>query len=263
MVQVDQLIGIFQQMYKEHWSYVWGKAEKGCVDCSGSFTYAFRQFGLSIPHGSNAIARRFIIGKMLPISEAKPGMAAFKSKLPGEEGYDLPDKYKSGSDLTDYYHIGLVDDDPAYVLNAKGKDSGFCRDKLTRKNGWDCVAYLRDVDYGEEAQKMPETYVEATVVLPQGASGSTVNLRSGPGKGEAVVAKVPVGTHVAVAEDLGAWCKIYWDGKNGWMMSNYLEFAGQGGEESAITEEQLAQISSSLKAIEHATEAIWAVIGRG
>ena len=110
---------------------------------------------------------------------------------------------------------------------------------------------------------MPETFVEATVVLPQGASGSTVNLRSGPGKGEAVVAKVPVGAHVAVSEDLGSWCKVQWDGKLGWMMSNYLEYAGQGGEESAITDEQLSQISSSLKAIEEATEAIWAVIGRG
>lgn len=263
-IPVNDLISLFQTMYREHWKYVANKAEKGCVDCSGAFKYAYETFGLSIPHGSNAIARKYIVGKMLPISEAKPGMAAFKVKVPGEEGYDLPDKYKSGNDVNDYYHIGLVDEDPKYVLNAKGKDYGFSRDALTAKNGWDCVAFLKNVDYGEEEQRVPDgTEVMATVVLPHGASGSTVNMREGPGRDNGIIAKIPVGSEVCVTEDKGEWCKITWNGKHGWMMSNYIEYAGQGGESETLTDDELDKIVCALKAIESSTEAIWNIIVRG
>ena len=133
MIPVKSLIELFQTMYREHWRYEWGQHREGCVDCSGAFVYAFEQFGRSLPNGSNAIARGYIVGKMLPVSQAKPGMAAFKAKDPGEEGYALPEKYRKGPDLRDYYHIGLVDEDPRYVLNAKGTNYGFCKDKLTEK----------------------------------------------------------------------------------------------------------------------------------
>lgn len=263
-IPVSKLVAIFQEMYREHWSYEWGKAEKGCVDCSGAFDYAFKLFGIDYPHGSNAIARKYVSGKMLPISEAKAGMAAFKAKVPGEEGYDLPDKYKNSGDLNDYYHIGLVDDNPHYVLNAKGENYGFCRDALTAKNGWDCVAYLKYVDYGEEEETVPDTEtVKATVVLPQGANGNTVNLREGPSKDDQIIAKVPVGSEVQVAEDKGTWCKIIWNGKHGWMMSNYIEYAGQDGETDVLTAEDRDQINKALLEIEKAAETIGCIIGRG
>lgn len=267
MIPVEKLIAVFQQMYQEHWQYKWGSHEKGCVDCSGAFTYAYSLFGYNIPNGSNAIARKFIKGKMLPIGNAKPGMIAFKSKLPGEDGYDLKDKYKQGGsqyngDLADYYHVGLVDDDPRYVLNAKGEKSGFCRDALSRNNGWDCVAFLKDVDYGEEQSEMPEgTY--AKVVLPQGANGTTVNLRQGPSKDKSVVAKVPVGTEVQVVDDKGTWCEVNSNGQYGWMMSNYLEYVGQDGETDTLTPDDRDKIDKALLAIENATEIIGGIIGRG
>jgi site-specific recombinase XerD len=75
-------------MYKEHWSYEWGAASKGCVDCSGALVYAYRQLaGQSVIHGSNGQARRWISGSMMPISMAQPGMVAFKARKPGEEDY--------------------------------------------------------------------------------------------------------------------------------------------------------------------------------
>ena len=43
IISAKELIKQFQTMYREHWAYIWGKAEKGCVDCSGAFVYAFRQ----------------------------------------------------------------------------------------------------------------------------------------------------------------------------------------------------------------------------
>ena len=259
-IPANDLIEIFQKMYSEHWAYVWGKAEKGTVDCSGAFVYAGRHLGVTYPHGSNAIARKCIVGSMLPISEARPGMAAFKARVPGEKDYALPEKYTRGADLNDYYHIGLVDDDGKHVLNAKGTNYGFCRDELTRAQGWDCVAYLTDVDYGE-AVPMPDNM--AKVALPAGASGTTVNLRKDNTKSAEVVARVPVGSEVRVINDAGEWCYIGYGDKIGWMMSNYLEYAGQDGESGAISEEDRAAIEAALKQIEAATETIGSILGRG
>ena len=265
MIPVNDLISGFQLMYKEHWRYEWGKAETGCVDCSGAFVYEYRKFGISIPHGSNAIARGYTSGGMLPIDQARPGMAAFKVRNPGESGYDLPVKYMQSGDLRDYYHIGLVDDDTRYVLNAKGTQQGFCRDKLTEKNGWDFVAYLKDVEYQGES-KMEQ----AKVVLPSGATGSTVNMRRVPSRSSDIIAKVPVGAVVSVTEDQGQWCQIEWNGKSGYMMSNYLEYTGQGGESDTLTPEEAEKIDNALKRMEEYARAILtdveqigSIVGRG
>lgn len=264
-VPVNDLIKVFQRMHKEHWDYDWSGDEEGLVGCAGAFAYAFRQFGISYPKGSNNIARNFIIGKMLPISAAKPGMAAFKVHLPGEEGYDLPDKYKIGGsayngDLKDYYHIGLIDTDPKYVLNAKGKDYGFCRDALTGKNGWDYVAELKYVDY---EKKESGDRVDAIVVLPSGATGSTVNMRKSPSKSADIVCKVPVGSDIDVISDQGQWCEIDYGGRVGYMMSNYIEYDGQSGETETLTAEDQARIDQALKTIEEQVEIIGSITGRG
>lgn len=261
-ISVNDLIKLFQKMYSEHWPYVWGKAEEGRVDCSGAFTYAFKQFGISCPHGSNAMARRFTVGPMRPLSEANPGMVAFKVRVPGEKDYALPEKYTRGADLNDYYHIGLVDDDGKHVLNAKGSQYGFCRDELTRSNGWDCVAYLADVDYGKEVVPVEETKF-ARVVLPAGATGTTVNMRKNDTKSAEVVARVPVGSEVRVINDGGEWCYIGYGDKVGWMMSNYLEYPDQDGESETITDADREAIEAALKQIEAAAETIGSILGRG
>lgn len=263
MIPVGKLISLFQTMYAEHWSYVLGAAERGCVDCSGAFVYAYRQLGGRIAHGSNAIARRYIAGAMLPISCAKPGMAAFKIKFPGEEGYDLPAKYKEGGadyngDLDDYYHVGLVDEDPHYVLNAKGEKYGFCRDQLTAKNGWDFVAYLKDVDYdGEEEEKG----MMAKVVPTSTSKGNTVNMRKSASTDSPVLERVPFGAEVEVLTDQGKWSQIEYEGKTGWMQSNYLEYTDMP--DDTITDEDRMTAMDCLKQIEQAAEKIGLILGRG
>lgn len=269
-VSVKGLIALFQKMYIEHWSYVWGSATKGCVDCSGAFDYAFKELeGIDYPHGSNSIARKFIVGELLPISEAKPGMAAFKAHMPGEKGYDLPDKFLPGNgsfngDLNDYYHIGLVDNDTNWVLNAKGTNYGFCRDELIKKNGWDFVAYLKGVDYDNSAEEKGETTMqEAYVVLPSGAKGHTVNLRKTASTNAMVVKKVPVGSKVTVEKDLGQWCKVTYETSSGYMMSNYIEYEGQADETGSFTDDEREAIDRALKEIEKQTEIIGSIVGRG
>ena len=260
MIPMESLLALFRKMYSEHWAYIWGKAEQGCVDCSGAFTYAFRQFGRKCPHGSNAIARTMIAGGMLPVSEARPGMAAFKARSPGESRYDLPEKYRQGGsccngDLNDYYHVGLVDEDTGYVLNAKGKNSGFCRDRLTKQNGWDCVARLRDVGYeGQEGEKDLEYTAYVT--------GGALNLRSGPSIEYKCIERMPAGSEVTVLHEEGEWCYVRYRGRNGYAMKMYLsrektapgEAAGQPSGQDNYKEQMRAELLMAREAIDRALQ---------
>jgi hypothetical protein len=251
----QELIKEFQRMYQEHWSYVWGAANSGCVDCSGAFVYALTKYGLSIAHGSNSIARNHIVGQLLPIDQAQPGMVAFKCRPWAES--ERGNKWY-GQPPGDVHHVGLVDDDVRYVLNAKGEKYGFSRDPI---RSWDYVAYLKNITYEkEEASKMQT----ATVVLPLGAAGKTVNFRTRPDRDAQLVERVPVGSQVEVLEDQGAWVKIQWAGKTGYMMSNYIEYEGQDGESMPdLTDDDRIQIDQALKAIETAVDIIGNIVGRG
>ena len=261
-MNAEQLIADFRRMLDEKWGYIPGasgelwtaeKQEKKAAkdaqvakygaqwighhvaDCSGAFVWAYRQHGLIIYHGSNRIARGYVAsstasgspspkGKagLLPPSEAKPGMAAFKARAPGEQLYSLPAEYRPGGkycdgDLNDYYHIGLVDSDPRYVINAQTVRTGVRRSKLA--DGWDTVAYLKDVDYKGEDQPMEAMY-RAEVVA---ANGKPVNLRKGPSTASARVCAVPVGETVDVLNETDAdWAEVRWGDKTGYMMRKFL-----------------------------------------
>ena len=223
MIPVKSLIALFQRMNAEHWIYTWGSAETGNVDCSGAFVWAYRQFGEKIYHGSNRIARTYVKG-LLPISEAKPGMAAFKLRKPGEEYYALPQGYMNGGgqyngDLNDYHHIGLIDEDTRYVLNAKSTSEGFKRSKISE--GWDCVGYLADVDYNDNSMEVPP--VEAYSAMVTAPSGGTVRMRKMPTTDSDTLIKVPVGKTVMVRETAQGWSQVEWDGMIGYMMSQYIQ----------------------------------------
>ena len=214
MIPAAELIAEFQTMYNQHWRYEWGAAEKGCVDCSGAFVYAYKLHGLKIAHGSNAIARNYV-ERLEPVSSAIPGMAAFKVREPGQSGYALPEKYRNSGDLRDFYHIGLVDGTGKYVLNAKSTQAGFSRDPL---NKWSAVGRLKAVEYSGESKG-----AEPMQMIISCPAGETVRLRTAPKTSAAVVAKIPAGT-VVEAEDVGEpeWLLVRWNGKAGYMMRKFL-----------------------------------------
>lgn len=176
-----ELIRDFQRMHREDWEYTWGASDDGNVDCSGAFVWAYRQRGLSIYHGSNRIARVHV-ERLIPYAEAAekglivPGMAAFKVHLPGESGYDLGSQYKPGGDryngdVGDYYHIGLVDEDVRYVLNAQGTRNDFERNRIT--DNWSHVARLKDVDYDTPYEE-DATMIDVHETIRKGAKGAAV-----------------------------------------------------------------------------------------
>lgn len=117
--------------------------------------------------------------------------------------------------------------------------------------GWNRVwLWTEMIDYSEEEEQHME-YAQATVVLPAGSKGSTVNMREGPNTNYGIMTKVPVGCAVEVIYDQGQWCMIQYNNKTGWMQSNYLEYDGQTDEtgQDELTNDQQRKIADLTEKI--------------
>lgn len=261
-IPVDNLIADFRRMYDEHWRYVWGAAENGCVDCSGAFVNAYRQHGKTIAHGSNTIARSYVKG-LLPVTAAVPGMAAFKIREPGHPKYALPAKFRKGGanyngDLNDYYHIGLVDETGKYVLNAQGTNAGFTRTKISL---WGAVGYLKAVEYPAE-QKKGDRPMQKMVV-----TAKDVAVRKGDSTEAMVIIRLPKGTVVDAFDDIGGWREIMYNGIDGWMMSKFLAPADESDPAPAyvrtLTAEEMQKLQTLREQMAAGVEFLKTIVGVG
>lgn len=275
-IPVKVIVRWFQRMYEEHWKYTWGHAQEGDVDCSGAFVFAYRKYKKSIYHGSNTIARRYV-KKLLPVSKAAPGMAAFKVRKPGSRYYDLPAKFlKGGSaytgDLNDYYHIGLVDEDSKHALNAQSPDTGFGRSPLSK---WHFVAELNDVEYpaSQNQKEGDSTMQEMTAMVVTCPANETVNVRD-KANGKRID-KLKPGTTVKAGEDVNGWREIVYGDGGGYMASEFLKpFAAAtptdltGSAEpqayvKTITSEDLKAVSFAMDTMETAIKVFRDILGAG
>lgn len=152
------------------------------------------------------------------------------------------------------------------VIEAAGAQAGVCTSLITNKK-WTHWGMLKGVRY-EEGE---EDTMTATVVLPVGKQGKTVNMREKASTGSSIVKVVPVGSKVDIYEDMGEWCRIGYSGYNGYMMSDYLEY-GQEDEtgDATLTPEESRKLDNLIGHIEQAakdifawSEAIGSIIGRG
>lgn len=215
MIKSGSLINLFERMKREHWTYEWGAAKEGFVDCSGAFVYAYKEIdGSYIFHGSNSIARKNV-KNLLPISEAKPGMAAFKVR-------EWTNAYKNnswyGTEPGDVYHIGLVNRDASGVLNAKGTKYGFVESELN--SNWQYVAYLNDVDYSENGgDDVNNSYGNAVV----NTKSTGLRIREGANLTAKVLDTLPKGTRVNVVRDTGiGWYYVETPYIKGYVSSDYV-----------------------------------------
>ena len=221
-MRASDLITEFERMYEEHWAYEWGAAREGCVDCSGAFVYAFKKYGQSIYHGSNTIARKYIVGEMRPVSEAKPGWAVFKRRFDNGE----PDAY-IGDGLGNFYHMGLCSRDGTRALNAKSVSKGFCSDPI---DGFPFAAPLKGVEYDEDDTSHEDAGnsdegEQDSEPLDHLARVATANgplrLRESPRTGT-VLTNMPKGSILEVLGG-GDWPKVRFAGLTGYASAEYLQ----------------------------------------
>ena len=137
-IPLEGLYSYMKMMLGNNWGYIFGTAGKvwtqadqdkttnemaqkygskwighHVADCSGVMVYIWKQYGLSIPHGSNSMVKQ---GYIVDISTTpKAGYAAFVYK----------------SENNDYSHIGIVGEDGQTVYESKGTASGFVTSKVT------------------------------------------------------------------------------------------------------------------------------------
>jgi cell wall-associated NlpC family hydrolase len=175
-------------------------------DCSGLFSWAFKQLNGYMYHGSNTMYSKYttakgklINGRREDGNALKPATALFKYN--DEEGY---------------HHVGLYIGD-GKVIEAQGTQSGGVSSDVKKWHFW---GELKGVDYNEEAK--PMEYEEAMVVADGG-----VNLRAGKSTNTTKLATIPKGTMIEAADAGSGWSHVKYGDKTGYCMSRYIEY-GKG-----------------------------------
>ncbi len=270
MISVKQFLVEVENIVAEEPGYQKGHdGSDSLCDCIGLIIGAIRRAGGEWDglHGSNYAARHEI-KDLQPIygnGGLKPGEVVFKAYEPGQKGYKLPERYNKSGDKRDYYHIGVVVS--AYPLMIRHMTAP--KPKTDTSIGkWAYHGWLKKISI--DAEEVTPMELEAKVVRTSKSTGKTVNLRTEASKNGDILERIPFGSSVVVVEDKGEWCKITYQGKSGWMMANYIEYAGETDEPEEQYQEILGRISDCLKKIEEgtkqidsATEQIGAIVGRG
>ena len=222
-----------------------GDGSDGTCDCVGLIIGAIRRAGGSWTgiHGSN-YAARYEMRELLPVTDAVElnlGDLVYKARTPGQTGYALPERYQTDPDKRDYYHVGVVTSiDPLEITHCT--TPGIVRD--ARLGKWTYRGRLKKVDYDGTSQGVDTMAQKATVVAD---SGSTVKMRSKPSQTDGLYWKVPVGDKVQVAYVDGAWAKVRYGDRTGYMMTAFLDLAEQdapevGGIAEAVPDGELITV---------------------
>lgn len=186
MITTQALIEKFRQALEDHWGYIWGtagvlwtKARQDALekttdedramgrrygakwighmvaDCSGIFTWAFKQLGGTMYHGSNTMYKTWCVNKG---ELRKGGRTDGKELKPGTAVFVWNGK--------NYGHVGLYIG-MGQVIESAGTQQGVICGPVTAKK-WTHWGELKGVDYGEAgADPQPEKPKdETTVSLP-------------------------------------------------------------------------------------------------
>lgn len=188
-----------------------GDGKGGGCDCIGLIIGAVRLAGgtWNGTHGSNYAARY----EMSTFGNASMflGEIVYKAREPGEDKYDLPDRYKNSGDLRDYYHVGVVTSvSPLNITHCTSVPGGIKVD--TKQGQWKFGGKLKMVDYND-------VLYDAIVTA---ATGRTVNLRANPSENSTILKAVPIGSDIQVYEEKGDWSRVKWNYWDGWMMNKFI-----------------------------------------
>ena len=228
-IPVGELYRYLDMMLRDKWGYIYGTAgilwtasrqatttndmaqKYGAkwighrvTDCSGVMVYIWKQFGMTIPHGSSSMVSRGYIVDCGP--DPHPGWAALVDKTPSTPDND---------------HIGIVGRDGVTVYEAKGTQAGFVTSKVTDAK-WTKFGRFKDVDYEAEDAVM-EGGVQVVYRAEVTTESGRLNMRSGPGTGYSVIGKINRGEVVDVwIECPNGWRYVDDDGQTGYVDGRYL-----------------------------------------
>lgn len=176
MIAVQKLIDKFREALDDDWGYIWGTSgelwteakqasatreqtvEYGkkwighhVADCSGLFSWAFKQLGGYMYHGSNTMYKSYCTekGKISDRAALKPGYALFT----GTEN--------------DHGHVGLYIGD-GWVIEASTTQTGVIKSKASAKK-WTYWGKLKGVEYSADPKADDEN-----PTLRKGDSGTAV-----------------------------------------------------------------------------------------
>jgi len=185
MIKSEDLVAKFRYALDNHWGYIWGTAGKlwtakdqaaatneqtvlygrrwinnFVADCSGLFSWAFKQLGGYMYHGSNTMYDKYCTCNG-PLRNGKKG--GTEALLPGTAVFTGDDSNKGHVGL----YVGSND-----VIEAAGTQQGVIRSKLTDSK-WKYWGELKGVDYGLDDETAED--IEAHPLLKKGDSGVAVS----------------------------------------------------------------------------------------
>ena len=228
MITADDLIAKFRYALDNAWGYIygaagvkWTQAKQNATtneqaqkygqkwvghmvaDCSGLFTWAFKELGGSMYHGSDTMFRKYTTssgalkdGKRTDGQTLQPGTAVFVWKE------------KDGK----YGHVGLYVGN-GDVIEAASTQKGVIKSKVSDKK-WEYWGELRGMDF--KPTPIPEGYAKVT--------GTRLALRDAPTTSAKVITRVDTGKLVKLeTPPPSEWEYVSYGGQKGYMMKKYLQ----------------------------------------
>ena len=227
---IDKFISGCEQIVQAKPEYALGCSDKKKCDCIGMVKYGLRVNGVTLTTtGTNWTYRNQVENKrkITGTASLKKGDVVFKSRAPGESGYNLPAKYRQGGsayngDLNDYCHIGVVASvSPLRIIHMTSPTAK--TDTVIGKWKWAAELtqqYISGIT--PEPAPEPAPYGDTAIVVAE--SGRWVKMRKEPSTSCRVYDEVPVGANVQIVSHGYDWTRINYGKRKGWyMMTKFLE----------------------------------------
>lgn len=191
-------------------------------DCAQLTRYAAKAEGVNLPSGATSQWKRGPWKHWGSIGAIPDGKVAFV--------------YREAKGAMQHTGVALGD---GTCVHARGTAYGVVHQPMSAY-AWTHFGIPWEDDDAPDKEDAVMSY-QATVGAK---TGSTVRMRSGPGLGYSVVANVPIGAKVDVLENGDGWCRIAYNGNDGYMMAQYLAVA------ATSVEERLAELEKRVARLE-------------
>ena len=116
------------------------------------------------------------------------------------------------------------------VVKLLGEESnGFLHVRYDGVNGWAYGAYLEIRDGGDSGSSSGSSWLSSAEAIGQAATTTALNLRAGPGTGNAVILVIPSGGNVEILGDPEqGFYPVRYAGETGWAHGDFLSFGSSG-----------------------------------